>query len=478
MNTVGRQIETEIFDEQLNKIVSAFIILYGRRRIGKTHFVRDYCERNDIELFEFTGLFNEPTNKQLEHFIDRINERELQEELPTPKSWLKAFGTLNKFIDTHFLNKKVVIFLDETPWMDSGRSGFISAIGDLWDSRIRNNPNKHLILCGSAASYMLKKIIANKGPLHKRPTKIIEMKAFNLNLTKKLIELHGWHIQERSICDTYIAVGGVAKYIIDLNKTVTPEQAIQQTCFERNGTLHNEYKELFESLFNEATTHYSIMNALSQKWVGMTNTELTNHLDVSKSSISKALKELIASGFIENRPLFPNEKKGERLIASDMFCFFHHKWIRNKKVKDWTETSRKQTYRSWAGFAFERVCQLHSYQIKKKLGITGIPTQTHYWEHKGDDNSQGAQIDMLLEHTNGSKNIDIIECKYYDGDFTIDNAYHDKLLQKRRVFDEKTKRKYNIRLVLVTPTGVTKNQYYNSLNLSVVTLSDLFSPEP
>ncbi|MDC0601983.1 ATP-binding protein [Aliiglaciecola sp.] len=478
MNSVGRQIETALLDEQLNRIVSAFIIIYGRRRVGKTYFVRDYCEKNNIELLEFTGLFNESTKKQLEHFVERLNERELQEELPTPTSWTKAFGILNKFIERHFPNQKVIIFLDEAPWMDSGRSDFIAAVGDLWDNRIRNNPNKQLILCGSAASYMLKKIIANKGPLHQRPTKVIEMKPFNLNLTKKLIEFHGWHIQERSICETYIAVGGVAKYLSDLNKAVPPEQSIHQACFERNGIIHNEYKELFNSLFKQASAHYVIMDALSQQWCGMTNSELTDKLGIHKSIISKAIKELVSSGFIETRPLFPNEKKGERLIASDMFCFFHHKWIKKNTVKDWTETTRKQSYRSWAGFAFERICQLHTYQIKKKLGISGVSTQTHYWEYKGDENSKGAQIDTLLEHTNGSKNIDLIECKYYDGEFTISKEYHDKLIQKRRIFDEKTGHKYNIRLVMVTTNGVTKNQYFNGLNIAVVTLSDLFSSEP
>lgn len=160
-----------------------------------------------------------------------------------------------------------------------------------------------------------------------------------------------------------------------------------------------------------------------------------------------------------------------------MFCYFHHKWIKPKKIKDWTATTRTQSYRSWAGFAFERICQLHTYQIKKKMGIQGVGTQTHYWEYKGNNNNPGAQIDMLLEHTS-SKNIDIVECKFYDGLFTITKDYYEKLLQKRDVFDQQTGRKYNIRLVLVTTEGVAKNQYFNGLNLTVITLSDLFSSEP
>ena len=292
-----------------------------------------------------------------------------------------------------------------------------------------------------------------------------------------MVKLHNWYIQERSICDVYISIGGVAKYISDLNKTVTPEQAIQEACFNRNGQLNKEYQDLFHSLFKKAKTHYKIMDALSQTWQGLSRSEITKSIEASASTVSKVINELISSGFIEERKEFQNRKKGERLLVSDMFCYFHYKWIKPNKVKDWTSTSRTQSYRSWAGFAFERICQLHTYQIKKKLGIHGVSTETHYWQSK-DKEAGGAQIDMLLEHTNGSKNIDIIECKYYDGEFIIDRNYYNQLLQKRSVFDRETGYKYNIRLVLITTEGVKKNQYSNGLNLMEVTLSDLFSPEP
>ncbi len=478
MSYIGRNVESKILDEQLNRIVSAFIVLYGRRRVGKTYFIRDYCNKNNLELVEFTGLFSQPTEKQLSHFADRLNERELEPELPAPSSWTKAFAMLDKFIANHFSHKKVVIFLDEVPWMDSGRSDFIAAVGDLWDKRIQNNPGKHLIVCGSAASYMMNKILSDKGPLHQRPTKIIEMKPFNLELTKQLVQLHGWHIQQRSICELYMTVGGVAKYISDLNKLVTPAQSIQEACFTRNGKLHREYSQLLHSLFKDANVHYAIIDTLSQKWNGLTRTALSKAISFSPSNISRAINELESSGFIEKRPEFNKKKRGERLLISDMFCHFHHKWIKNNKVQDWETTSRSQAFRSWAGFAFERICQLHTYQIKKALGISGIPTSTHYWAHIGDQDSEGAQIDMLLEHTNGSRNIDIIECKYYDGEFVITKEYYEKLIRKRRIFDQQTGHKYNLRFVLITVESVKKNEYFNALNANVITLEALFSSEP
>lgn len=477
MNFVGRQIETSHLDEQLNKITSSFVVIYGRRRIGKTYFVRDYCRKKNIRLLEFSGLFEAKTKNQLDDFIDRLNDLELEEEIPSTKNWKNAFKVLDKFIDRNFPNEKVVIFLDEAPWMDTGRSDFISAVGYLWEHLIQNNPNKQLIICGSAASYMLNKFVSDEGPLHARTTKLIPMKSFNLSLTREYMKLCKWQLSNRSICDLYIAAGGVAKYLSDLNKTGTPEQAISEACFSQYGKLHKEYKDLFNSLFKNAKAHYKIMDVLAQKWTGCFQVELVKKTGLAQSTISEAVSELVASGFIETRNGFTKGNKDIRLLACDMFSFFHHKWIKPNKVNNWADAASGQSYKSWAGFAFERICQLHTYQIKKKLGINGVATQTHYWDHRGDDNSEGAQIDMLLKHED-TKDIHIIECKYYDGMFSIDKVYCENLKRKIRVLNDQTSGKYNIHLVMVTTEGVAKNKYANELNFKEVILEDLFSSEP
>ena len=86
----------------------------------------------------------------------------------------------------------------------------------------------------------------------------------------------------------------------------------------------------------------------------------------------------------------------------------------------------------------------------------------------------GAQIDLLLSHEGRSRNIEIIECKYYDGLFTISEKYKKELINKRIVFNEQTGNKYNVRFIIVTTEGVTKNEHFNELNPLVVTLNDLF----
>ena len=120
------------------------------------------------------------------------------------------------------------------------------------------------------------------------------------------------------------------------------------------------------------------------------------------------------------------------------------------------------SYKSWSGFAFENICHIHIEQIKKVLGISGVPTQIHYWNYR-KEGEQGTQIDMIIEHTNGSKNIDIVECKYYSGKFVIDKNYKEKLQEKINIFDEQTKHRYNIRLIMITSNGIEKNEHYGDV---------------
>ena len=110
--------------------------------------------------------------------------------------------------------------------------------------------------------------------------------------------------------------------------------------------------------------------------------------------------------------------------ATDPFSYFYNKWMKTQQKTGWQNIAISQQYKIWSGFAFENICHIHTAEIKTSLGISGVNTQTHYWSYIGKQNGdKGAQIDMLLEHVDGSKNIDIIECKYYDDTFTITRQY-------------------------------------------------------
>lgn len=468
---VGRQKELDRLSSLLRLSSSSFVAVYGRRRIGKTEMVRYFSATNNLFALEFTGKKDAAKRNQIASFL-RIIEEKFNVQKQKATDWAEAFEILKTHLQAIEDRSKKVIFVDELPWLDSAKSGFLDELAYFWNNHLSVRQDIILIVCGSAASYMIKKVIHNIGPLHGRLTEIIPLKQFDLFETKELLMALGCRYSDTATAAIYMAFGGVAKYLSAISPSKTPIQNIQELCFGESGFLKNEYKDLFTSLFSHAKTHYAIMNHLSSKWSGMTQKELATKVGISEGSIKEPIEELLASGFISKTPKFGQTKRDIIYRATDCFSYFHHKWMKEAKVDDFGAIATSQSYKSWSGFAFENLCHMHIEAIKGVLGISGVPTQTHYWSYAGDG-GKGAQIDMLIEHTNGSKNIDIIECKYYDGVFGITKEYKEALQHKINTFNEQTKNRYNIRLIMITSEGLEQNQHANDIvNLSL-TLSDI-----
>jgi len=474
---VGREYELEQLNKLLYKKSSSLVVVYGRRRIGKTEMVRHFIKTNNLFNIEATGVHGATKNMQIKSFIRTIQLlwKENSFNAKDIKDWQDLFFLLEEFILDIKGNKKV-IFLDEFPWLDSRRSNFLEAFSFFWNNFCTTRDDIILIVCGSSATYMQNKFIKNKKTLHSRDTLRLNMEQFDLSTTKSLLQKKGCNYTDKSIIDTYIAFGGVAKYLDSIDCALLPSENIDFQCFNKNGLLKTEYKELYSSLFNNAKWHYKVMNLLCSKWSGYTQKDLALKIGTSPSVIKDTLEDLESSGFITSITKFGQNVRDKIFRAKDSFSYFHNKWMKNNDISNWNQISNTQQYNIWSGFAFENICHIHSDKIKDILGIRGVPTQTHYWSYiPTNKNEKGAQIDMLLEHTNGSKNIDIIECKYYNNEFTIDRKYYQDLKDKITVFNEQTKFKYNIRLVFITTNGITKNQYYHEIVQKQILINELIS---
>lgn len=481
---VGRDEELSILTNQLSSATSSYIAIYGRRRIGKTEMVRHFCAANKVVFAEFTGKLGATTKNQVKAFVSKV-KIDLGYSNPAlkPADWHDAFELLieaSKYHSHANKNEKIVLFLDEVPWLDSHRSNFLNELDYFYNNFISKTNNIILIVCGSAASYMLKKIVHNRGTGHKRLTHVIPMRPFDVSTVKEMVEEIGCHYSLKSIIDLYIVFGGVAKYLSYLSPAKTPHQNIQDIIFGKMSIMSGEYDDLFSSLFAQHETHYKIMTLLSSKWSGYSKKEIAEKLNRPQNLITKPLEELEASGFVMAMPMFNHHLRDTNYRASDPFSFFHNKWIADLPRSaigqvDFLQLSNTQGYKSWSGFAFENICFMHLEAIKKAIGISGVQTKANYWAYKPKDpKEKGAQIDILLEHDDRSRNIDIIECKYYDGQFPVDKGYRDELKNKMAVFNKATAGRYNIRLVLITVDGVLKNQYYNELGCIDVTTQDIF----
>ena len=474
---VGRELELKALKEQISDSSSSFLAVLGRRRIGKTETILHFCSKEKIKYIEFTGRFGQRKNIQIKAFLAEIARFNPAFKKRKAEDWFDAFEILKECLDDFPQNKTLVIFIDELPWMDTQRSGLLPEIGDFWNKYASRRQGISLVVCGSAASYMLKKVIKNKGPLHNRLNRKLPMEQFDLYDTKRFLEANGFnHYNNKAVVNIYMALGGVAKYLTELNQSCTPQQAIQELCFSKHALLKGEYEELYQSLFRHPEYHYKIMTTLTDRWSGLTKSELATKLKVSNGHITKTLEELLGSGFIAQYTKFGHVSRENVYVATDFFSYFHNRWMAGRnKTNDWDHLSDSQEYAVWSGYTFEKLCHAHVKQVKAAVGISGVPTSSYYWSYRAKDKQEnGAQIDLLLCHEGRSRNIEIIECKYYEGLFTISEKYKKELINKRIVFNEQTGNKYNVRFIIVTTEGVTQNEHFNELNPLVVTLNDLF----
>ena len=466
---VARESELGKLKKIAEKQKSSFLAVYGRRRIGKTAIIRHFCQINEINKIEFSGKVNQTKAQQITSFVRNIERIANKKNHETIQDWNNAFYLLTTFIDSLSDKEKVVIFFDELPWIDTAKSGFLAELATFWNDFCWQRKNIILIVCGSAASYMLKKVIHNKGSLHGRLTDIMPMQQFDLNASKQMLVAEGCRYSNKSIVDTYMILGGVAKYIESLDCKKTPSESINDLCFTNDALLKYEYEDLFSSLFNNSKVHYRIMNVLSAKWSGYNKIGLAQLVKVSTAYIKKPVDELLASGFISTTTRFNQTKRDVIYRATDCFSSFYNKWMINNRDLSFHNIVNTQGYKSWAGFAFENICHMHIHHIKKILGISGVPIKSHYWNYIAKNTTEtGAQIDLLLEHVNGSKNIDIIECKYYSDVYTLSKSYKQAMQTKINIFNQQTNFKYNIRLIFITSHGMEKNEHYNEIvNLDI-----------
>ncbi|MFA6761151.1 MAG: ATP-binding protein [Sulfuricurvum sp.] len=485
---IGRHKELEILTNACEDEQSKLIAVYGRRRIGKTYLINYMFDeyKKDCLFFRFTGSYLLDSNIQKDNFIEAIYDWFKVSPTKNIENWMEAFNFLKKTIQKfQEKNQKVVLFLDEVPWIDKRNSaGFIGALGYFWNEFALNNKNIALILCGSNSSWIKNKIFEDSsGPLYQRLDIKIHLKPFDLKETKEyLLKEKKFSLDDKTVAEIYMIFGGVAKYLSLLDSSKTISQNIDELIFDVNGHLKKEYSEVLKSLFDTKANYYSsIIKILSQKQSGFTQTELAGELnEKSGSKIKDALEELSEAGFI--LPLSKlNSKINAKYIVSDFFVLFYNKWV-SKFSKNELMTLQKpyfstimntQSYTIWSGLAFEILCLVNIDLYLLARSTKGLAKNYGYWSFAGNSQDRGAQIDFIVEYENSV--YDIVECKFYNKEFAISKEYKENLLHKIQMFKKYAlKGKFDIKLVMLSSYGCEKNTHFNSLNIaSNLKLSDI-----
>ena len=469
---IGRKEEQQILHSAAQSENSEFVAVYGRRRVGKTYLIRETFGYKFT--FQHTGLAKGNTKEQLFSFAISLRDAGY-DDCPIPKSWLEAFSLLSTYLKNSTDEKKIV-FLDELPWMDTPRSNFISAFEHFWNGWASARKDIVLIICGSATSWIINKVINDHGGLHNRVTKQIALQPFTLKECEMFAQSKGLEMSRYQLAECYMVFGGIPYYWSLLEKGLSLAQNIDKIIFAKNGKLSNEFNQLYASLFKSPEQYIDIVTALGKKKVGMTREEIIAATDkYSNGALSKVLDELEYCGFIRKYNGFDKKSKQAIYQLIDNYTLFYFKFIQQNENNDehfWSASIDSAMHRAWSGLAFERLCMAHTQQIKAALGIAGVLSNVYSWRKEADEMSDGAQIDLLIDRKD--QVINLCEMKYSLSEYIIDAEYEQKLRNKKSAFINATNTRKAVHLTMVTTFGIKANAH-SGIVQNEITLDDLFS---
>ncbi len=466
MAIVGREKEVGFLNNVFESKKPEFLAIYGRRRVGKTYLIREFFKDKGI-YFELTGIKDATKSSQLKNFSTVYSDTFLRgDRIPPPKDWDDALNILRMEIEKTDESKKMIIFFDELPWLASRKSGFLEALDLFWNRYMSSRENIILVICGSAAEWMIKKIISNKGGLHNRLTQSpVNLMPFTLKQTKQYLDALGVHLEQKQIIDLYMALGGVAYYLNLVSKGKSSSQVISDLFFANQAPLLSEFRNLFDSLYNNPQKHIDVIKLLAQTRQGLTQTDIFNKVKNMSpgGGAVLVLEELENCGFVHRVHDFGKNKKDARYRLIDGFTLFYLKWVEGKgefSEHFWMRKKGSASYNTWAGYAFENLCFLHYRDILRALEITVVAEAKSGWRHlplKADPD-EGVQIDLVIDRAD--KCINLCEIKFYDDEFLISKAYAQVLRRKKSCFKEKTGTKKTLFMTMITTYGVKMDQHY------------------
>jgi len=472
---VGRTEEKKILENALSNAGAELIAMYGRRRVGKTFLIKSVFEKQ--LAFEFSGVHNANKKEQLEGFSIALQKAMGSSlKLAIPESWIAAFQLLESYLDTIVKKKKVVVFFDEFPWLNTHKSGFLKAFEHFWNSYASTCPNLKVVICGSAASWMIQNVVNNRGGLHNRVSIRMRLIPFTLTETEAYLKSRSVNLDRYQILQLYMVLGGIPQYLKAVQPGQSATQIIDQVCFTKHGQLKDEFNKLYASLFDNASHHINVVRALSAKSKGMTRNEIIEVTGLSSGgTTTNILLELEESGFIHSYIPFEKELKETVFRLTDEYSIFYLKYIEKSRAVGagtWMRLSETSSWKSWSGYAFEAVCFKHISQIKSALGIASIYTEESVWRFISKKGQPGAQIDLLLDRKDYC--INICEIKFSTGQFAITKKYSEELVQKKTVFIAKVKPKKTVFITMITTYGVVPNVYSKGIVQSELTMDALF----
>lgn len=462
---IGRANEVTLLEACINSNRSEFAVIYGRRRIGKTFLVNQtFGDRFD---FCYVGGHHLGESEQLQIFAEAIKKYGKASFLPKLSDWFAAFSNLQQILEAS-KSKKKIIFIDEMPWIDTPHSKFVKAFETFWNGWAALRDDIFLIASGSATSWMAENLFENQGGLYNRITAKIYLRPFTLSEVEEFCKNSGGNWDRYQITEAYMVFGGVPYYysLIDFKKSLA--QNIDSMFFNKGGQLTNEFNELYSALFNSADRYLAVVRLLASKPKGLTRDAILKASKIQGGLLTKILLNLERSDFIQGIAAFGKKKKGIVYRLTDFFSIFYFKYVEENRSRDsqfWTHSLNTPAINAWHGLTFETICLMHSEQIKKKLGISGMLTSESCFQNKN------AQIDLIIDRAD--RIINICEIKFSTTLYPFSAKYAEKIRTRMAEFRAETGTRKGIVNTFITTYGILDANSSSLVNSEVV-LDDLF----
>ena len=471
-NIIGRESQINRLDRVMKEKGAQLVVVYGRRRVGKTFLINEYYKNSFA--FKFTGSENQTNKEQLRNFGNELAAAS-RKNIGTPGDWTDAFFYLREYLESLDNKRKQVVFFDEMPWMDKQRSGFLPAFEWFWNSWGSARKNLVFIVCGSATSWMVEKLDENKGGLFNRQTCRLFLEPFDLRHTELYLKSRNISWSRYDIVQCYMIMGGIPFYLRLIDRDLSFNENIDNIFFKKRAELWNEFEHLYNTLFSNSAQYKKIAETLSKKHGGLTRDEIAKQTGIAANgALTKMLSNLEKTGFVRINDMYGYKKRERIYQLSDYYSLFYFRFIKDNSGRDerfWSNTNDNPSRRVWAGLSFEQVCRDHIAQVKKKLGISGVMSEISTWKRLGNEEKTGAQIDLIIERRD--RVINLCEIKFAGREFTIDKEYDTDLRNKTEAFVDETKTRQTIIVTMITTYGVKKNMYSNVVGKEVC-LDDLF----
>jgi hypothetical protein len=457
---IGRNEQTQVLNDALKAKNASFAAITGRRRVGKTFLVHEVYKDNFC--FTVSGIQNAKLNVQLNNFVQKIGEYSNGEfTLKKAKDWQSVFFLFKSYLQSLPKNRKQVIFIDELPWMTTSKSGFIQLLAHLWNDYLSQEKHFILVVCGSATSWITNKIINDKGGFHNRINLPIHLKPFSLAETKAFLERKKISFSPSGIAELHMVLGGLPYYLEQIKRGESVSKAIERICFSETGTLKYEYQNLYKALFTNWENHEAVVACLAAAHQGLSREQLVTKSKIKAGGpFTRAMKDLVLTGFVEEIIPFGKRKRGTHYRLMDEFSVFYHRFMKGNEKKDasiWQQISQSQSYKIWRGFAFETLCMKHISEIKSAMGIKNVYTEVSSFSKIGTTAESGFQLDLIIDRKDQA--INLCECKFYESNFEITKKYAQEIKLRKSRFKAETNTKKMLLNTFISNEDLVENEH-------------------